>query len=60
MIATRRTSPRKPKAIEPMAMAAGPAMNLKTIPNTVKLGPHAINFSCSAMNIPAHAHTLVN
>lgn len=57
MIETRKTSPCKPTAIQPIAIAAGPAMNFNTIPNTVKLGPHAIKFSCKAMNIPAYIHT---
>lgn len=52
MIATRRTSPCRPTAIAPMAMAAGPAMNFNTIPNAVKLIPQAITFSCDAINIP--------
>ena len=46
MMATRKTSPCKPTAMAPIAMAAGPAMNLKTIPNMVKLVPHAIIFAC--------------
>ena len=45
MIATRKASPCKPTAIEPMAMVAGPAKNLKTIPNKVRLVPQAISFS---------------
>ena len=45
MIAIRRVAPSKPTAIEPIAIAAGPAINLKTIPNTVSPGPQAMNFS---------------
>lgn len=52
-MATRNTSPCKPTAIHPMAMAAGPAMNFKIIPNTVRLVPQAINFSCKSINSPA-------
>lgn len=53
MMATRRTSPRRPTAMEPMAMAAGPSANLSTRPSAAKLGPHASTFSCCAMNSPA-------
>ena len=56
MIATRKTSPRKPTAIEPIAIAAGPAINLKIIPITARLVPQAITFSCKAMKIPACMH----
>lgn len=52
-MATRRTSPRRPTAMEPMAMAAGPSANLSTRPSAAKLGPHASTFSCCAMNNPA-------
>lgn len=52
IIAIRRTFPCRPMAMDPIAIAAGPAMNLKTIPNTVRLIPHAISFSCIAMNSP--------
>lgn len=52
IIATRRTSPCKPTAMDPMAMAAGPAMNLSTMPNAVKPGPQAIIFFCNAMKRP--------
>uniref|UniRef100_A0A9I9EBH5 Uncharacterized protein n=1 Tax=Cucumis melo TaxID=3656 RepID=A0A9I9EBH5_CUCME len=51
--ATRRTSPCKPMATEPMAIAAGPAINFNTISTIVSVGPQAINFSCNAMKIPA-------
>lgn len=60
MIATRRTSPWRPTAREPMAIAAGPAINFKTIPITVKLVPQTINFSWSAMNIPVYMNTHSN
>lgn len=53
MMAIRKTSPCKPTAMAPIAMAAGPAMNLSIIPNIVKLVPQAIIFSCRAMNVPA-------
>lgn len=55
MMATRRTSPRRPTAMEPIAMAAGPSANLSTRPSAAKLGPHASTFSCCAMNKPAAA-----
>lgn len=53
MIAIRKTSPCKPTAMEAIAIDAGPAMNFNIIPNIVSFGPHAINFSCKAMNMPA-------
>lgn len=56
-MATLRTSPCKFIAMQPMAMAAGPAMNFKTIPKMVRLAPHEINFSCNAMNNPESYHT---
>lgn len=52
MIARRSTFPRSPIAKAPRVVAAGPAMNLNTIPSIVSDGPHAIAFSCSAMNNP--------
>lgn len=59
MIATRRTSPCKPTAREAIATAAGPAINFNTIPNMASFGPHAINFSCKAMNMPSLIKTQV-
>ena len=44
MMAMRRTSPRKPTAIEPIAMAAGPAINFNISPNTISFDPHANMF----------------
>ena len=60
MMATRRTSPRRPTAMEPMAMAAGPSANLSTRPSAAKHGPHASTFSCCAMNNPACHATAEN
>lgn len=60
IMATRRTSPCKPTAMAPIAMAVGPAINFNTIPNMVRLGPHAIIFSCKAMNIPAWIDQVLN
>ena len=51
---TRKISPWIPTAKEATATAAGPAMNFITIPNTVKRIPHAINFSCNAINNPVN------
>jgi hypothetical protein len=45
MMAIRKTSPRNPTTMALIAIAAGPAMNFKTKPNKVKLGPHEITFS---------------
>lgn len=60
MIATRKTSPCKPTAMEAIAMAAGPAINLNTIPNTVRLGPQAISLSCIAINSPAYIYPILS
>ncbi|KAK8570605.1 hypothetical protein V6N13_103009 [Hibiscus sabdariffa] len=53
MMATRRISLRKLTIRAPIAMAAGPTINFKSIPYAFKGIPLASTLSCMAMNIPA-------
>lgn len=59
-MATRRRVPRKPMAMEAMAMTAGPVRNLMAMAKAATEFPHAIIFGCSPMKIPFTQTTLVN
>lgn len=51
-MATRRRVPRKPIAMEAMAMTAGPVRNLMAMAKAATEFPHAIIFGCSPIKIP--------
>ncbi|EEC70565.1 hypothetical protein OsI_01737 [Oryza sativa Indica Group] len=58
-MATWRSVPRRPTALEMAAMMAGPVRNLTAMANVATLFRHAMIRSCSAMNSPASEETYV-
>jgi hypothetical protein len=51
-MATCKSTPRSPTAIEVAAITAGPVKNLTAIANVATLFPQEMIFGCSAMNRP--------
>ncbi|BAD86948.1 hypothetical protein [Oryza sativa Japonica Group] len=56
-MATWRSLPRRPTAMEMAAMTAGPVRNLTVMANVATLFRHAMIRGCSAMNSPESEET---